>query len=253
MISFIVPINIKRIDRLPGIEFNIKKFYFKDDYEIIVAEQDENEVFLPGQVRNLGFQQSKGDIIVFFDADARFKEYIDFKDILKNAKVEAHTCWQGVIEVNEDPKTFELTEITPLKSSSSRGFIFAVTRQYFLRYNGFSNLLKGWGKDDDINGIRSGSRKGNIITTEKREIVCGAVYHVWHKDRAKLCLDHNQKICLMVRNKEIEDSKDGVAQTISDLSLIEERECYKHFLISNIRVLEDFKYKNLFFNDNKNC
>lgn len=241
-ISFIVPINKNRIDRLSGLKINVNKFY--KDYELIIMEQDVNEIFKTGQIKNLGVKQAKGDIIVFLDADVRFKDYIDFDKILQNAKVKAHTCFSTIIEVSENQDTFELTELTPVKTSSSRGFIFAVTKEYFIQYNGFSNLTLGWGKDDDIIGIRSGARKGGDL--------CGTIYHVYHRERDKRFVHYNADVSIKIRSKEIEDKKDGVSQTVGDISLIEERDCYKHFFISNIRVSEDYEYKDLILKENEN-
>lgn len=250
MISFIIPCNKRKLDRLNGLLYNINKYYgepSKDNYEIIIAEQDFKEKFKSGQLRNLGFKKTIGDIIVFLDIDIRFKKYYDFKEILYNNKDKTIICWEYIIQVNED-KDYNITEISQKKKGKGKGGCIVFTRNKYVESCGYSNLTIGWGKEDDILSFRT-----NMIRLKDEDI-----YHFYHKDKRELwgvpkeklgtALSRNVKIANMVRNNKIESEKDGYNQTIADFKLIEEKfkGFYKHYIFFNITVCNDYKYNEMY-------
>jgi len=97
MISFIVPLNKRKLDRLDGLFYNISNLYgYPNDsnYEFIVIEQEEKEPFKLGQNRNIGFKKAIGDIVVFLDVDIRLKNYLNFEEKLNNKKDNSLVCWE---------------------------------------------------------------------------------------------------------------------------------------------------------------
>jgi predicted glycosyltransferase involved in capsule biosynthesis len=253
MISFIIPLNERKLDRLPGLYYNISKYYDypnKDNYEIIIIEQNKNEPFKLGQNRNIGFNKSNGSIIVFLDVDIRFKNYIDFDDMLKKSKNRPIICWKYITQVDEDPiyNLIERQKDRKIEGLGKAGCI-AFTRQQFIDSCGYSNLMIGWGKEDEMLFYRS-----NIIRENSIEI-----YHVFHKDKREKwgikddkigeALDRNVKIVKMYRDEKIIlKQEDGFNQTMSDCSLLDVKykEFYRHYFVSNIGVTKNFKYMKLY-------
>jgi hypothetical protein len=247
MISFIIPLNNRKLDRLAGLCYNISNFYLNDSYEIIIAEQDSKEPFKLGQMRNLGFKKSIGDIIVFLDVDIRFKEYIDFCSILKKIKNRPIVCWEFIIQVDED-KFFNIIEREGKRKGVGKGGCVAFTREKFIESCGNSNLIIGWGKEDNILDYRS-----------KMERLMGQeIYHVFHNDKREkwglgedrsflgLALSRNVRIANLVRDGKIDKYKDGFEQTFADCTEIEIKDLYKHYFFSNVSVFDGFEYKNLY-------
>ena len=75
MISFIVPLR-DRLELLKSLVKNLEENF--TDFELIIAYQDDNLLFKRGQLMNLGFQKSKGDVCIFQDVDIRHLKRIDF-------------------------------------------------------------------------------------------------------------------------------------------------------------------------------
>ena len=148
MISFIVPISKRKIDRIDALLFNISKFYRNDEHEVIIAELSDSEGFKLGQIRNLGFKKSSGDIVVFIDVDIRLKDKVDFKEELELHNVPV-VCWRNIIKAVEF-KVGDIEEISYPQEGRGLAGCFAQYREQFIKANGFSNLLIGWGKEDDI-------------------------------------------------------------------------------------------------------
>lgn len=251
MISFIVPLNKRKLDRLEGLFYNISNLYGYPNnlnYEFIIIEQDEEEPFKLGQDRNIGFKKSIGDIVIFLDVDIRLKKYLNFEEKLNNKEGKSLVCWEYITQVNED-NNFNLIETeNKLKKGKGKGGCIAFKKENFIKSCGYSNLIIGWGKEDEL--LKSRIKLERIEDLE--------IYHVYHKDKREkwgikkenlgIALDRNVRIVNMVRSGLIDSAEDGYNQTISDIALKEEKYngLYKHYTVSNIRVSHDFKYIELY-------
>ena len=250
MISFIIPLNERKLNRLDGLLYNIEKYYgkpSKDNYEVIIINQDIKEPFKLGQNRNLGFKESIGDIIVFLDVDIRFKNKLSFKEILLNSKNRPVICWEFIIQINED-ENYNIVEIEEKKKGVGKGGCTVFTRDQYKKSYGHSNLILGWGKEDNVLYYRT-----NFI-----RLIGSEIYHVYHKDKRELwgldkkilskTLSKNVEIVNMVRDGKIDSEKDGFNQTIAEVFLYKEElnGLLKYYNVSNITVSEKFKYIELY-------
>lgn len=236
MISFIVPINQDRLYLLDGLVYNIRKCYRGGQYEIIVAEQNNDEPFKLGQVRNIGFKKSSGRVIAIVDVDIRFIEKIDFEEMTSRMK-RPFVPWSHLITIiEEDFKNPIITEERQKRPGHGGCIVFK--RSEFEASNGYSNLLVGWGAEDGIISIRCPLTKLGMD-----------IYHVKHgKQTGKFGVNskattHNQKMYNSdaSRNKML----DGYRQTLFDEVIISESGTVKHYLVSNIRVADNFEYMDL--------
>lgn len=203
---------------------------------MIVAEQNMGEGFKLGQIRNLGFKKSIGDIIVFFDVDIRLPKKIDFASALLEKKLPI-VCWKYITQIEDDINYKKLSK--PKEGVGKAGF-FALTREQFESVNGYSNLLIGWGKEDNL----LEKRFDHEFVRMDEEI-----YHIKHEQSRELwrvagsAIKHNLQI--LRTDSKRDKLNDGFAQTIADeheLDFIG----YKHYIFSNVRVVEDFEYKDEF-------
>lgn len=246
MISFIVPLNERKTDRLLGLVNNLSKIYKDDLYEIIVVEQDIDEPFRLGQMRNLGFQKSKGDLIVFIDVDIRLKKRIDFSKEI-SLRRRPLVCWEFIIQVDED-EYYNIIEREGRRKGVGKGGCIAFTRKQFEKAGGNTNLIVGWGKEDDILKYRS-----DMVRLMGQEI-----YHVFHEDKREkwglgedrkflgIALDRNVRIANLIRDGKVNKLKDGYAQTKADCKIIKDSALYRHYLFSNVGVSSDFEYMDLY-------
>jgi len=228
------------MDRLPGLVYNIKSLYGVSGCEIIVAEQDSNEGFKLGQMRNLGFKKSKGDIIVFIDVDMRFKEKLDFKKLLSQMG-EPFVAWRLISQI-EERTIGNYKVISKGKISYGEGGCIVLTRKQFMDSCGYSNLFIGWGKEDHLLCYRFSKYRFTKLNVE--------MYHVIHeKDRkswgvAPNALEHNTRmVSTDVRRKK---SLDGYEQTVAKEKLVKLDGMVMHYFFSNVRVPEDFAYMDLY-------
>lgn len=235
MLSFLIVFNKNRNYLVQGALNNIKKYY-NEKKEIILAELDENEVFRLGQMRNLAFKKSIGDILIFLDVDIRFKNKIDFIETCKTVK-QPYLPWNRIINVKEEKEN--LIEIEERQYClGGYGGCFVHSRKQFEQSKGFSNLMAGWGGEDNIFNER--------MPLTRLE---GIVYHVIHSQDSISGCGGN----LAIRNRTFwqtdktrDKNEDSYIQTIADESLIYEDNEIKHYLFKNIRVSENYKYYELY-------
>ena len=250
MISFIIPLNHRKLDRLNGLYRNISVYYgqpCKENYEIIIIEQNQNEPFKLGQNRNIGFKESVGDVVVFLDVDIRFKNKIDFINVLKNSKNRSVICWEFITQVTEN-SDYVLTELGAKKKGVGKGGCVVFNREDYIKSCGHSNLVLGWGKEDEILLYRSNMTRLNGVE----------IYHVFHKDKRDMwglsigslgkALDRNVKLVNMVRDGAIDKKYDSFNETLSDIVLYSKKYegFVRHYTVSNIRVPDNFRYMNLY-------
>lgn len=237
MLSFIIPFNSKRNDRLSNCIFNIQKFYVKDEHEIIAVQQKAEEPFKLGQVRNIGFKKSSGDIIIFLDVDMRFPEKILFKKELETFKT-PFVAWKFITKVDEE-KTDNFEILSEHHEGVGKGGCVVYSRKQFVESCGYSNLPIGWGKEDNIINIRKSLIRLNY-----------EIYHVNHDNDRRLwgakasALDFNTMLSRTEPSRM--KHKDSFEHTIADEEIVFEGFEIKHYKVSNIRVPDDFVYTKLF-------
>ena len=229
MVSFITPLR-NREDQIPGLIFNITKYY--QDFEIILANQADNTSFKHGQLRNLGYNKSKGDIVIFIDVDVRLLHYIDFVK-LQNEQNQDYP----LLLFNQ---SYEATEnnLGDVKIQKRRnclhciGRLLCFTRKQFERCGGYSNLCVGWSWEDNLL-----CKRAHLVKI-KGEIA--HISHDYQRDNLKY-RDHNK---LMHDTDEGRDPfLDGFRQTIAkegQVQKIDERTTRYNFY--DIGVRETFEY-----------
>jgi hypothetical protein len=129
----------------------IEFFKNKENYEIIIAEQYNNEPFQKSRLFNLSTLFSKGEILIFHDVDYIPHNNVSyetsagvplfplrrafFKDE-KGDNLPYHLIPDGYKHFNIDVK-------------DCSGGIVVLDRSLFSQVNGFNPIYQGWGKEDD--------------------------------------------------------------------------------------------------------
>ena len=128
------------------------KDLFKDkDYEIIIAEQDNNEKFQKNSLYNLSALNSTGNILIFHDVDYYPTDNVNY---YTDPSVPLYPVRQVVFlgEDNQPRKTDDIPGgyrnfINDVGDHS--GGVFVLSKELFYKMNGLNPYYKGWGKEDD--------------------------------------------------------------------------------------------------------
>lgn len=121
------------------------------DLEIIVAEQSDYEPLRRGALRNEGVRVSSGEIVVLHDVD-----YIPSPDVnyWTTANVDVYRPIQRVefIQMNGSPRTDTPSGYQTFKDGIDDDFfggVLCLTKEAFVKCNGYNPMYEGWGKEDE--------------------------------------------------------------------------------------------------------
>lgn len=238
--SFIIPFRHRNEHKINLIK-NINKFY--NDYEIIFVEQDDDLLFRRGQLCNIGFLQSIGDIIIFHDVDIRHYKTINFSNLLTtlpNTNL-GIVCFNKISDIEEyDINKYKIIQIKD--RPDAYGGCTAFIRENFIKSFGFSNIIRGWGGEDNILHIRSNLFRLN-----------NTLLHVQHNSINRTYL------------RSLEWNKINVNNFLSEKTRLPEDDNYRHMTYEikidkikdnitllkckNISVCPNFKYKKLIYKE----
>jgi hypothetical protein len=148
MVSLIVPYR-DRLKHLPGCLQTFAE-HVGEEYEVLISEQAEGGYFLRGQLANLVFSRAAGEIVAIMDVDARFLVRQEFSR-WSAEQGKPFLPWTRVVDVAED----QAGRLTPLEApmawaGNSAGMCCVLTCGQFEASNGFSNLMFGWGSEDNV-------------------------------------------------------------------------------------------------------
>jgi glycosyltransferase involved in cell wall biosynthesis len=222
-ISFLVTYR-GRPDLLLGYIQNVRKFYPEE--EIVVSGQANSKVFLQGQLFNLAFPYSTGNIVVLMDIDIRFYDFVDFKQHMEMI----NWPFMGYDRIFDCDERGRKLGVRP-GTDRTHGGCSVFTREQFIQSCGYSNLLCDWGADDDVLDIRVGGFRR----------IHNDLWHVQHKKR--------KNVDTYIGNSDLyktescrDKSKDGYKQTCAKLitkEIIHNVICLK---FDEIGVTSDFAY-----------
>jgi hypothetical protein len=227
-LSFIICMNAIRANQLPGCIENINNIYHDINREIIIVEQDTKEPFKRGQLFNLGYKESSGDLVIFQDVDVRYISKIDFDyhmQIINNP----YCPWIYIAQLRETENGYTITKTDMRQFGYGAANVF--TREQFEKCNGFSNLYIGWGGEDNEMNARARFEKVNCT-----------IGHIEH-ERAAYSGSRNVIISRTFKNRDIK--KDGLEQTIFKKREVAPSFGYRHFKYTGIDICELFVYKDL--------
>ena len=125
---------------------------FKDkEYEIIIAEQDDNDKFQKNSLYNTAVKYSTGNILVFHDVDYYPSDNVSY---YTDKDTPLYPVKQ-LIFLNEDSKPKDIDLIPSGYQNfhndvgDHSGGVFVLSKELFYKTNGFNPYYKGWGKEDD--------------------------------------------------------------------------------------------------------
>lgn len=121
------------------------------NYEIIIAEQDDNEKFQKNSLYNLAAQKANGTYLVFHDVDYYPSDNVQY---LPKTDTPYYPVGKVVFLDSEDnakpldkiPGGYRNFHNTVGDHS---GGVFTLSKDLFFRTKGLNPYYKGWGKEDD--------------------------------------------------------------------------------------------------------
>lgn len=158
----------------------MQKFEGKD-YEIIVAEQVDEGPFCKTILMNMAYKHAKGNILVFHDVD-----YYPTDDVSYDYDEDvAIYPVRRVVFLGEDGKALPEDKIPPGYQSfkydvgNHSGGVVIVSKENFVKVNGFNSAYRGWGKEDDDFLIRF-----DYHQVKRRRNINGTFLSLYHPDSA---------------------------------------------------------------------
>lgn len=232
-ISFIVPYSPNRKGHMINLLYNLDKYY--SNYELILCEQGNEGPFKRGQLRNLGYKHSSGEVVMFMDVDYRLPSMIPFIEYIERYD-RPILYWNKLIYVDE-PEQGEFTNQENILGYAARGGM-AFGRAQYEKFGGYSNLTLDWGYMDEILGNRSAPKR-----------LDGKLYHVRHAPEDSHDMNDpssRYNSALRSTDHKRDPDFDGYRQTIATaIEVPSTHSNLKHFIFSNITVPDDFKYMNI--------
>ncbi len=148
--SIIIPYR-DRQDHLEKILPRLKEIFQNETYEIIIAEQNDEDKFQKNSLYNLAALRSKGELIVFHDVDYYPSDNVSY---FTEESIPFYPVKQVIfLDQNDQPLSDHLVPQGYQKFKHDvgdhSGGVFVLSKSLFLKINGFNPYYKGWGKEDD--------------------------------------------------------------------------------------------------------
>ena len=168
------------------------------DIEIIVAEQPAGEPFKRGQLFNLGYKVSRGEVIVTQDVDVRYDKPLDILRLLAEHD-RPIIPWTERVQVEEDDNGV-LTKLESNIPAQAYGGVNLYTKHQFKHACGYSNLYVQWGAEDAAMHVRANHAR-----------IEGRLFHVKHTKNC--CEQSRQNHAILAGEKLRDKEQDGFRQT----------------------------------------
>jgi glycosyltransferase involved in cell wall biosynthesis len=156
------------------------------DYEIIISEQGNTDNFQISIVNNIGFRESKGDIIILHQVDYYPADDLDYTftgDVtLMGAKAffldQTNKNLRSESDIPGGYRNFSQA-IDP----DFYGGVVMMSREHFIKINGLNPLYKGWGNEDE--DLRERLKWANLPVVRQTQ---GTFFCLYHEDNGAIHL-----------------------------------------------------------------
>jgi glycosyltransferase involved in cell wall biosynthesis len=171
----------------------LQEFFKNESYEIIVSEQDDQENFRIACVENVGFNYSKGEIIILHQVDYYPTDDVSYEvhdsPVLPAKRgvflSKDNTTERDYLDIPGGYRKWS-EEIDP----SFYGGVICMTRNHFEKINGVNPLYKGWGNEDEDLRERFVWAGIQVKRNEVGTFLC--LYHEDNGDMSKKIQEHQK-------------------------------------------------------------
>lgn len=140
-----------REDHLAIMLPRLKELFADKSYEIIIAEQDNDEKFQKNSLYNLAALKARGELLIFHDVDYYPGDNVSYDttpDIplypVNNVIfLDANNQQRSIYDIPGGYQNFHNTV------GDHSGGVFVWHRDLFYKVNGLNPYYRGWGKEDD--------------------------------------------------------------------------------------------------------
>jgi predicted glycosyltransferase involved in capsule biosynthesis len=129
----------------------LKEIFINISYEIIIAEQDNDEKFQKNSLYNIATQKATGDLFVFHDVDYYPGDNVSY---YTTSDIPLYPV-RNLIFLNQEGIQRDFDDIPEgyrnfhQNVGDHSGGVFVLHRELFYKMNGLNPYYKGWGKEDD--------------------------------------------------------------------------------------------------------
>ena len=235
-ISFVIP-SRERDDMKIHLEKNLAKYFDNYKYEIIYAEQDNNDLFRLGQLRNIGAMRATGKYIIVQDVDIIHLRKLNIDEIANDTGDSPIRLFNKISQLTIDEN--EEYTITKTERRGGTGACVLFTRQAWNKWNGYSNLFRGWGSEDDA------FREYSKIKTYPQDL--GHITHPRANNLNKEATQKNSEIYFdYILEDRINHYNDGYRQETYCGNTIHISNNIQQINVKKFGICTDYKYKDLY-------
>ena len=129
----------------------LKEIFINTSYEIIIAEQDNDEKFQKNSLYNIATQKVTGDLFIFHDVDYYPGDNVSY---YTTSDIPLYPV-KNLIFLNQEGTQRDFDDIPEgyrnfhQNVGDHSGGVFVLHRELFYKMNGLNPYYKGWGKEDD--------------------------------------------------------------------------------------------------------
>ena len=156
----------------------LKEIFNNKSYEVIIAEQDNDEKFQKNSLYNIATQKATGDIFIFHDVDYYPSDNVSY---YTTSDIPLYPV-RNLIFLNQEGNQRDFDDIPEgyrnfhQTVGDHSGGVFVLHRELFYKMNGLNPYYKGWGKEDD--DTRNRLRLLGYNWKRNEEGVFYGLYHV---------------------------------------------------------------------------
>ena len=129
----------------------LKEIFNNKSYEVIIAEQDNDEKFQKNSLYNIATQKATGDLFIFHDVDYYPGDDVSY---YTTSDIPLYPV-RNLIFLNQEGNQRDFDDIPEgyrnfhQNVGDHSGGVFVLHRELFYKMNGLNPYYKGWGKEDD--------------------------------------------------------------------------------------------------------
>lgn len=233
-ISFVIPC-MNRDECKPALEANLKKVFKDYTYEIIYVEQNDGGVFRLGQLRNIGALLARGKYIIIQDIDIIHLREVDLDEIVGTLGTPVR-LYDSITQLTKRGRGYVQT-LTEKRGGT--GACLLITHEKWNALNGYSNLYRGWGSEDDT------FRQFAGIKTYHQDM--GHITHPRLMFKRRDITNQNKKVYneFVLTNK-IKHMDDGYRQMLFTFNGHETKNNVSLYKVASFGIIDAYKYKGLY-------